>query len=61
VPDALARLQRSVVPGAILVLHDGVSRGDRTPIALPLLNALLDQLEAKGLKSVTLDELMRNG
>jgi peptidoglycan/xylan/chitin deacetylase (PgdA/CDA1 family) len=59
VNQALARLEHALEPGAILVLHDGVSRGERTPIALPLLNALLDRLEAKGLHSVTLDELLR--
>lgn len=57
VPQALARLERALLPGAILVLHDG--RIDRTaePIAPTVVKLLLDQIEAKGLRSVTLSEL----
>ncbi|HZS40238.1 MAG TPA: polysaccharide deacetylase family protein, partial [Polyangia bacterium] len=57
VERACARLIGALAPGAILVLHDGVERGGRRPIAPEVLPALLDALDARGLKSVTLDEL----
>jgi len=57
IEDALARLERGLHPGAILVLHDGLIPG-RVPIAAALLPKLLDRLEAKNLKSVTLVELV---
>lgn len=55
---AMARLERGVRPGAILVLHDAVERGARAPIAPAVLRRLLETLEARGLRSVTLDELL---
>jgi len=58
VESALARLRAHLHPGAILVLHDGAERGDRAPIAPAVLERLLDELEAKKLRSVTLDELL---
>jgi peptidoglycan/xylan/chitin deacetylase (PgdA/CDA1 family) len=53
--DALARLEPHLRPGAILVLHDAV---DRRPISLDVLPRLLQILEERQLKSVTLDELL---
>lgn len=58
VPGSLGRLRRGLRPGAILVLHDGVERGAREPIAPALLPALLDDLAARGLRSVPLRELL---
>ena len=58
VDSALARLRGHLRPGAILVLHDGAERGDRAPIAPAVLARLLDELDAKKLRSVTLDELL---
>jgi peptidoglycan/xylan/chitin deacetylase (PgdA/CDA1 family) len=58
VDDALGRLRPHLRPGAILVLHDGAERGDRRPIAPAVLARLLDELDARGLRSVTLDELL---
>jgi peptidoglycan/xylan/chitin deacetylase (PgdA/CDA1 family) len=55
---ALARLVRALRPGAILVLHDGSQRPDRAPIAAAVLEPLCDALDARGLRSVTLDELL---
>jgi peptidoglycan/xylan/chitin deacetylase (PgdA/CDA1 family) len=55
---AAARLVRALRPGAILVLHDGAERDDRVPLAATLLPSLLDALEARGLRSVTLDDLL---
>ena len=57
VESALARLRAGLRPGAILVLHDAAERADREPIAAAVLPALLDEAEARGLRSVTLDEL----
>lgn len=58
VAEAHARLQAALAPGAILVLHDGAERGDRRPIAPAVLAKLLDDMAARGLRSVTLDELL---
>ena len=57
VEKATRRLQRALKPGAILVLHDAAERGDRAPIAPEVLRRLLPELRARGLRSVTLDEL----
>ncbi len=56
--QAAARLIAAARPGAILVLHDAVERGGREPVAAAALTALLSALQARGLKSVTLDELI---
>jgi peptidoglycan-N-acetylglucosamine deacetylase len=58
VDSAMARLRPHLKPGAILVLHDGAEGDDRKPIAPELLARVLDELEAKKLRSVTLDELL---
>ena len=55
---AAARLIAGVRPGAILVLHDSVERGARTPVAAAALVLLVEALAARGLRSVTLDELI---
>lgn len=56
--QAAARLIAAARPGAILVLHDSVERGARKPVAAAALGLLLDALDARGLRSVTLDELL---
>ncbi len=56
--NAVERLSRKLTPGAILVLHDAAIRGDRTPIARATLSDLLDRLDEKKLRSVTLSELL---
>lgn len=59
VEEATARLTRALRPGAILVLHDAVERGAaREPIAARVLERLLPTLAERGLRSVTLDELL---
>ncbi len=55
---AASRLIAAVQPGAILVLHDAVERGARAPVAAAALAPLLDALASRGLRSVTLDELI---
>ena len=56
--EAAARLIAAARPGAILVLHDAAERGGRTPVAAAALARLLESLAARGLRSVTLDELI---
>jgi peptidoglycan-N-acetylglucosamine deacetylase len=58
VEAAAARLKPAIRPGAILVLHDAAERGDRTPIAADVLESILKDLSERGLRSVTLDELL---
>lgn len=58
VASALQRLRPALRAGAILVLHDGAERDDRVPIAPDVLESLLIELDAKSLRSVTLDELL---
>jgi peptidoglycan/xylan/chitin deacetylase (PgdA/CDA1 family) len=58
VEAAAARLRPQLVPGAILVLHDAAERGDRKPIAAEVLQKILKEMNDRGLKSVTLDELL---
>lgn len=58
VDEAAARLVRALLPGAILVLHDGAERAERAPIAAAVLARLIPELAARGLRSVTLDELL---
>jgi peptidoglycan/xylan/chitin deacetylase (PgdA/CDA1 family) len=55
---ATARLIRSARPGAILVLHDGAEQDGRSPIAVQVLSRVLDELDRRALKSVTLDQLL---
>jgi peptidoglycan/xylan/chitin deacetylase (PgdA/CDA1 family) len=57
---ALARLEKGLVPGAVLVLHDR-REGGPPATAVAVLPRLLDLLEARRLRSVTLDELARGG
>ena len=57
VAQALKRLEGGLVPGAILVLHDARLNGLEAPVAHAVLTLLLDRMDAKGLRSVTLSEL----
>lgn len=61
-PAIVQRVLNAVKPGDIILLHDGVnaSEGDRseTVMALPY---ILDGLQARGLKPVTLSELAASG
>jgi peptidoglycan/xylan/chitin deacetylase (PgdA/CDA1 family) len=61
VEEAAARLLRALRPGAILVLHDAAERGGRAPIAAEVLARICDELAARKLRSVTLDELLDGG
>jgi peptidoglycan/xylan/chitin deacetylase (PgdA/CDA1 family) len=57
VEAAVRRLRPALKPGAILVLHDAAEGRNRTPIAPEVLRRVLSEMEAQGLKSVTLDAL----
>jgi hypothetical protein len=52
------RLVPHLCRGAILVLHDG-PRAGKAPIALAILEKLLDDLDRLQLRSVTLERLLR--
>lgn len=56
----LARLARGLAAGDILLLHDGnaARTADGAPVVLAVLPALLAQIEAQGLRSVTLPEAL---
>ncbi len=56
---ALGRVARCLSAGAIIVLHDGSLQAGRAPQVAQLLPSLLDELESRGLRSVTLDELFK--
>jgi peptidoglycan-N-acetylglucosamine deacetylase len=58
VESATQRLLRALRPGAILVLHDAAERGGRAPIAPQVLARVIEAMDARGLKSVTLDHLL---
>lgn len=59
----LARFERALGPGAIVLLHDAWERpgalGEPPPLGVRLLPELLDRCAARGLLPVTLDELLR--
>ena len=58
VESAVARLRPHLRPGAVLVLHDGAIKAGRAPIALEVLRSILQQLQAAGLRSVSVDQLL---
>jgi polysaccharide deacetylase 2 family uncharacterized protein YibQ len=47
-------LLRRVLPGSIIVLHDGGARGERT---IAVLGAILPEFKRRGFRVVTLSEL----
>ncbi len=57
--EGVARLTPALRAGAILVLHDGARDQAHPPVAPEILDALLDPLDARQLRSVTLDRLLR--
>jgi peptidoglycan/xylan/chitin deacetylase (PgdA/CDA1 family) len=64
VSAAVSRLERSLRPGAILLLHDAGEpltgqHAARATIAPEVLQQLLPRLRERGLSAVTLDELLR--
>jgi len=61
VERGIARLKPVLVPGSILVLHDGVATQNGQSMALPILLSLFEELTAKGLRSVPIDRLVDPG
>lgn len=47
-----ARIRRRLEPGAIVLLHDTAEQGDREPAGVAALPAVLDAIQAQGLKVV---------
>ncbi len=56
VDAAVQRLSRGLRPGAIVLLHDAPAQ--RAATVLAILDRLFDELDARGLRSVTLDDLL---
>ena len=54
----LARLRRGLKPGAVLLLHDAGKRG-RPARCLEFLPQLLHEIGERGLRPVTVSELLR--
>ncbi len=54
--DIYKIVMRKIKPGSIVVLHDGGRAGSATLKALPL---ILIELQNRGLKAVTVDELLK--
>ncbi len=57
--EAVARrVARRLAPGAIVLLHDAAERGDREPASVAALPAILDAIAERGLRAVTVSELV---
>lgn len=60
--DAVAsRVTRRLRPGSIVALHDSSERGTHVPASLLALPTILQELELRGERSVTLGELLGEG
>jgi len=58
-PDrVLNRIERKLEDGAIVLLHDAAERDDFVPATLEILPRLLEIIEEKGLRAVTVEELL---
>jgi len=51
-------VERKVHDGAIILLHDASERGDFVPAGVSAIEPILDVLQQRGFKSVTLSELL---
>jgi peptidoglycan/xylan/chitin deacetylase (PgdA/CDA1 family) len=54
------RIERGLRDGAIVALHDASEKGDFEPASVAALPRILDALERRGLRSVTIDEIARS-
>jgi peptidoglycan/xylan/chitin deacetylase (PgdA/CDA1 family) len=63
VEQIVARVQRLLRPGAVILLHDGdgSGRGASREQTLAALRPILDELDRRGLRSIPLSHLARNG
>ena len=57
--QATHRIIAGLGPGAIILMHDAAERGDRVPVAATVLPAILDEVARRGLRCVTLSQLLR--
>jgi peptidoglycan/xylan/chitin deacetylase (PgdA/CDA1 family) len=58
-PERVAeRVDRKLSDGAIVLLHDAAERDDFEPASIAALPRILDSIEERGLKTVSLDELL---
>ncbi len=58
VEDVVARIDRGIRDGAIVLLHDAAERGGRKPAGVTALGAVLDAIEAKNLSVVPLESFV---
>jgi peptidoglycan/xylan/chitin deacetylase (PgdA/CDA1 family) len=56
--QVVARIERGLVPGAIVLMHDAAERNDFEPASIAALPLVLESVASKGLVAVTLDELL---
>lgn len=52
------RIEEKLVDGAIVLLHDSAERDDFEPASVEILPRLLEELEDRGLRTVTVSELL---
>ena len=57
----LARVERGLRDGAIVLLHDAAERDDYEPVAVGLLPRILERMGQRGLRGVTVSEILRDG
>jgi peptidoglycan/xylan/chitin deacetylase (PgdA/CDA1 family) len=57
--EAARRVCAGLRPGTIVLLHDAAERDDREPVAAAALPAILEEAKRRGLRCVTLAELVR--
>lgn len=58
-PERVAeRVERRLSDGAIVLLHDAAERDDFEPASVAALPAILDSIEERGLRTVSLEELL---
>jgi peptidoglycan/xylan/chitin deacetylase (PgdA/CDA1 family) len=58
--QATQRVLAGLRPGAIILMHDAAEHDDREPVAPTALPAILDEIARRGLKCVTVSELLRS-
>lgn len=57
IDQIVKRVDRSLADGAIVLLHDAAERGDEAPTSIDALPSLLQRLEERGLRAVTVSAL----
>jgi peptidoglycan-N-acetylglucosamine deacetylase len=59
--QATRRVLAGLRPGAIVLMHDAAERGDREPVAVSALPAILQEIARRGLKCVPLSRMLDDG